>query len=106
MPKEDREYTVIVGDTAAEMLVSHARFLAQVSEEAAQRLTDEFFKGANSLETMPERCPWLTDPILPAHKYRKLFIEKFYMLAFQIVGNIVYIDAVVDCRQDYSWLLR
>jgi hypothetical protein len=41
------------------MLISHAAFLAQVSPEAAERLVLEFKKTANSLETMPQRCPWL-----------------------------------------------
>ena len=36
------------------MLVSHAAFLAQVSLEAAERLTAEFEKTANSLEIMPQ----------------------------------------------------
>ena len=33
-------------------------------------------------------------------------IEKRYMLIFQIVDNTVYADYVVDCRQDYGWLIR
>jgi len=27
------------------------------------------------------------------------------MLIFQIVGKSVFVDAMVDCRQDYIWLL-
>ena len=54
------KYGVIVSERAAQMLVSHAAFLAQVSPEAAERLTAEFEKAANSLELMPQRCPWLT----------------------------------------------
>lgn len=51
------KYGVIVSERAAQMLVSHAAFLAQVSPEAAERLTAEFEKAANSLELMPQRCP-------------------------------------------------
>lgn len=47
------------------MLVSHAAFLAQASTAAAQRLTAEFEKAANSLEFMPQRCPWLTGDYIP-----------------------------------------
>jgi len=99
------KYTVIIQDPATEMLLSHARFLAQVSEDAANRLVDEFVNKAKSLEDMPERCPWLTDDTIPRHKYRKLIFEKNYMLVFMVKGDKVYIDAMVDCRQDYAWLL-
>ena len=49
------KYRVIVSEQATQMLVSHAAFLAQVSPEAAERLTVEFEKAASSLETMPQR---------------------------------------------------
>lgn len=32
--------------------------------------------------------------------------EKRYLLIFQIREDIVYVDYVVDCRQDYAWLLH
>ncbi len=88
------------------MLVSHAAFLAQVSPEAAERLTAEFEKTANSLELMPQRCPWLTGEYIPGKTYRFLMFEKRYMIIFQIIDDIVYADYVADCRQDYGWLIR
>jgi hypothetical protein len=38
-------------------------------------------------------------------KYRKLLLEKKYLLVYQIKENTVYVDAVLDTRQEYSWLL-
>jgi hypothetical protein len=105
MENADKEYNVVIDDDAVSMLVGHARFLAEVSIPAAERLTDEFYRSARSLIHMPERCPWLDDPHIPAYKYRKLLFMKRYLLVFQIIGDIVYIDAMVDCRQDYVWLL-
>ena len=101
----NKKYTVIIQDTATEMLLSHARFLAQVSETAANRLVEEFVSKSKTLEHMPERCPWLTDDTIPQHKYRRLIFEKQYILIYQIIGDKVYIDAMIDCRQDYNWLL-
>ena len=100
------KYHVIVSERATQMLVSHAAFLAQVSEEAAERLTSEFEKTANSLERMPQRCPWLTGEYIPRNAYRFILFEKCYMIIFQIVDDIVYADYVADCRQDYSWLIK
>ena len=100
-----KEYTVIVQEPAKEMLLNHARFLAQVSENAANRLVEDFVIKAKTLEYMPERCPWLADNGIPQRKYRKLIFEKHYMLVYQVIGDSVYVDAMVDCRQDYRWLL-
>ena len=105
MQNEITKYEVIIQEPAAAMLINHARFLAQVNILAADRLISEFYTKAESLELMPERCPWLFDSLIPEYKYRKLIFGKHYMLLFQIIDNYVYVDAMVDCRQDYSWLL-
>ena len=90
---EPTKYRVEVSQKAAQMLVSHAAFLAQV-------------RAADSLEIMPQRCSWLKGEHIPKNAYRFLLFEKRYMLIFQIADNTVYIDYVVDCRQDYSWLIK
>ena len=104
--EQQNKYRVIVSERATQMLISHAAFLAQVSPEAAERLTAEFEKTANSLELMPQRCPWLTWEYIPRNAYRFILFEKRYMIIFQIVDDIVYANYVVDCRQDYNWLIR
>lgn len=105
MDSENNRYNVVISDEATQMLVSHARFLAQVSEPAASRLIEVFQEKAKSLELLPERNPWLSNPLIPVGKYRKLLMGKRYLLIYQIKGSTVYLDAVVDARQDYCWLL-
>lgn len=105
MGSEDKKYAVIISDEAAQMLVSHARFLAQVSEVAALRLIEEFEEKAKSLEELPERNPWLDDPLISKGKYRKLLMAKRYLLVYQIKSDTVHVDAMVDYKQDYEWLL-
>ena len=87
------------------MLVSHARFLANVSVPAANRLIDTFVLMTDSLATMPVRNPWLEHDAIPFQKYRKLLFGKHYMALYQMQENTVYVTAVMDCRQDYIWLL-
>ena len=106
MAERNDRYRVIVSKRATQMLVSHAAFLAEVSREAAESLVTAFEEGARSLETMPRRCPWLTGEFIPGHTYRSLMIQKRYLLIYQIRDDIVYVDYVVDCRQDYGWLIR
>ncbi len=105
MPEKNRPYTVKIAETAWEMLISHARFLANVSIPAANRLIDTFVEMTDSLGTMPERNPWLQHDTIPFQKYRKLLFGKHYMVLYQIQEDTVYVTAVVDCRQDYVWLL-
>lgn len=105
MGNENKRYEVVVSDATTQMLVAHARFLAQVSEQAAIQLVETFRIKAKSLEQFPERNPWLIDPMIPSGKYRKLLLEKRYLLLYHIKENIVYVDAVVDTRQDYDWML-
>ena len=54
-------YSVIVSQRADEMLITHARFLAQVSVSAAKRMTDEFEKILDTLENNPYQFPAETD---------------------------------------------
>ncbi|AEE90240.1 MAG: plasmid stabilization protein [Tepidanaerobacter acetatoxydans] len=55
METADKKYTVIISDEATQMLVSHSRFLVQVSEQAALNLITEFKEKAKSLERSPKR---------------------------------------------------
>lgn len=100
----DKRYQVIFSERAAEMLLSHVRFLAQVNTQAAEKLRLNVIEAAKSLQEFPERGAWLNDPAVPADKYRKLLVDKRYLLVYQIKENKAYIDYVVDCRQDYGWL--
>lgn len=106
MAQTNDRYRVIISSEAAQMLVSHAAFLANVSEEAAERLIQAFETAAHSLEDMPTRCPWLRGRFIPGNTYRYLVFEKRFMLLYQIKDQTVYVDYVVDCRQDYQWLMR
>jgi hypothetical protein len=105
MENVDRKYMVSISDKASEMLISHAQFLANVSEEAAKNLIEDFKLSAYSLERFPDRNPWLSDSAMPINKYRKLLFSKRYLLIYQIKQGMVYVDYIVDCRQDYGWLL-
>lgn len=101
-----KHYRVVISHRASQMLVSHASFLANVSVHAANKLVTSFQAAAKSLELMPHRCPWLNAEYIPANKYRYLLFEKRYLMIFQIRDDTVFVDHVVDCRQDYAWLIR
>ena len=103
---DNEKYTVIISEKTEEMLVSHAAFLAKVSQEAAYKLVEDFQQTAESLQQFPGRCPWFSGVNIPKHQYRYIIFGKRYMLIYQIIDHTVYVDACIDCRQDYGWLLK
>lgn len=102
---KDKLYKVIITSMASDMLVSYSRFISNASEKAAIQFVEEFNKKASTLEKFPERNPYIIDPMIPEGKYRKLVFLKRYLLIYQIKDGCVYIDALLDCRQNYNWLL-
>lgn len=95
-------YTVIVSRRADAMLISHVRFLANVSVPASKGLVKEFEKILDALEDNPFQFPAETEYELPPGLYRKALFCKRYKALFTVEEQIVYLDAVLDCRQDNS----
>ena len=99
-------YEVIVADWAKTMLGTHIKFLAQVNPAAARDTKKRLLAAIRSLSQMPERFPFLDEEFVPRGKYRKLYVDNWYLILFQIKGMTVFVDYIVDCRQDYGWLIH
>jgi plasmid stabilization system protein ParE len=100
------QYRVVVSDRARQMLASHIRFLAQKSPSASRKVKNKLMDAIRSLQQMPERFPFLQAEFIPPNKYHKMLVEKWYLILYQVKDQAVYVDYIVDCRQDYGWLLR
>ena len=100
------QYKVVVSDRARQMLAGHVRFLAQKSPSAARKVKNELMDAIRSLYRIPERYPFLDAEFIPLNKYHKMFVEKWYLILYQIKDHTVYVDYIVDCRQYYGWMLR
>lgn len=102
----DKKYKVIVSDRAKRMLGTHIRFMAQVNKDAAKAKKKELMEAMRSLERMPQRFPFFEEAYMPTNKYHKMFVTKRYLVLYQIQDDTVYVDYILDCRKDYSWLIR
>lgn len=100
------QYKLIISIRSRQLLANHVRFMAQKSPSAACRIKNELMNAIYSLKEMPERFPFLEAEFIPPNKYHKMFVEKWYLILYQIRDQTVYIDYVIDCRQDYGWLIR
>ena len=100
---EQEMYSVILAQRADSILLSHAEFLARVSPAIARSLLSEFKAVINKLSKDPSQFP-LADEIdvpgiLPG-KYRKCMFADFYKALFQVKDSFIYVDAIIDCRQE------
>lgn len=98
-------YHIIVADRVAQMLASHMLFLAQKSPSAAHETRKRLMTAIRSLSDMPQRYPFFDADFIPLNKYHRMYVEKWYLVLFQIRDNTVYVDYLLDCRQDYQWLV-
>lgn len=100
------KYRVIISDRAKQNLAAQVRFLAQISKPAAKKLKQRLITEIRSLETLPQRYSFFQEPYIPVNKYHKLYVENWYLVLYQIQDDTVYVDWIIDCRQDYQWLLK
>lgn len=102
----ERKYKVIVSDRAKRMLGTHIRFMAQVSKQAAAEKKKEIMAAMRPLSQMPQRFPFFEELYIMPNKYHKMFIEKWYLVLYQIQDDTVYVEYILDCRKDYRWLVK
>jgi len=102
---EPKKYAVVVSDRAKRMLGAHVRFIARVDKAAAQETKKRLMAALRSLSQMPQRFPFLQEEYITPNQYRKMYVEKWYLVLYQVREDTVYVDYILDCRQDYGWLL-
>ena len=100
------QYKVSVSERAKTMLGAHIKFIAQINPSAAKAAKTKLLSSIRSLSDLPERFPFFENEFIPRNKYHKMYVENWYLILFQIKDNNVSVDYIVDCRQDYSWLIR
>lgn len=103
---DNQKYKVIVSDRAKQMLGTHIRFMAQVSKDAARTKKKHIADALRSLSEMPQRFPFFETTHIPQNKYHKMFVEKWYLVLYQIQDDTVYVDYILDCRKEYGWFVR
>ncbi len=94
------KYKILFARRVDSQLLQHTEFLARVSLTAVKRFRNDFEKVLERLEDNPYQFPLETDLGLPEGLYHKALFSKRYKVLFSVEDNTVYLDAVVDCRQN------
>lgn len=99
-------YKIIISERTRQMLGGHVRFMAEKSPSAAREVQKSLMNAIRSLCQMPNRFPFFEEEYIPPNKYHKMFVEKWYLILYQVKDQTVYVDYILDCRQDYGWLVK
>jgi plasmid stabilization system protein ParE len=97
------KYQVIVAERADRMLLAHTAFLARVSPNSARKLLADFRTATKLISENPKKYPYadgIDVPDIPEEIYRKCLFFGRYKAIYLIEDATVYIDAVIDCRQE------
>ena len=103
---QNKLYEVKISEEAQRGLGKIVSFVALNSIQAAKLLKKDIVAEISSLKMFPERTPFLEVEFIPFNKYHKLVVRRNYLVIYQVKDDEVLVDYVVDCRQDYKWLIR
>jgi hypothetical protein len=96
----NHEYSVKIDHHVYNRMFAHARFLARVSVSAAERLYTVLRETIDELSYNPEVYPvYMPKKPIDAVLHYKL-CDKRYRVVYEIIGNMVYVYDIQDCRQD------
>jgi len=87
-------YKLIYSPEASMMLRSHIEFLSRVSVKASEKLSKEYIEA---IKRNPNGYPYFNTKSV----YRKYIFYKRYLIIYLVEKNIIYIDYIVDTRQNY-----
>lgn len=99
-------YNIILSRKAKRMLEEHIAFIKKVDYEAAVKTKELLVKSISSLKEMPHRCLFFNEEYIVKNKYRKLVVNSRYIVLFQIKDKTVFVDYIIDTRQNYQFLIR
>ena len=103
---QSKLYKVKISEEAQRGLGKIIGYVAINNVKAARTLKKDIVAEISSLKLFLERTPFLEGEFSPFNKYHKLVVGRSYLVIYQIKDETVLVDYVLDCRQDYQWLIR
>lgn len=103
---QSKQYKVEVSERARRGLAKIVTYIAIENPNFARKVKTEIVAAVKTLERFPERCPFFEGEFIPYNKYHKLIINGRFIALYVVQDEIVRVEYVVDCRQDYQWLIR
>ncbi len=99
-----KHYSVKISEEARESLKAHICFIARINPDAAKKTKKVIMENIRSLGISPYQFRSL-DEYDPHCRYRLMFVPKWYGVIYLIEDDKVFVEDIIDIRQDYGWLL-
>ena len=104
--REDIEYNIYISIEAKAMLSKHINFLNRVSINSSTKLK----KNIKEYLIILKHYPYIGKKLNSDNSqlqiiYRKLVINRIYNLVYCVIDNNIYIEAILDSRQNNNYYL-
>ena len=103
---QSKQYKIEVSERAKRNLCKIISYVAIENPTYARKVKVELTASIKSLSIFPERFPVLEGEFIPYKKYHKLVVNGNFLILYIVQDDIVRVEYVVDCKQDYQWLIR
>ena len=99
-----KKYEIEISPSAHEDILNCARFLKNVSLEAAIQLVDDIYGYIESLESFPERNALFNMPNGTNKEMRKGIVNNRYIVIYEVEKEII-VHRVIDSRKGFDHLI-
>lgn len=99
------KFRVEITNLAAEMMETHADYLADFNDGSPQKFKEAFYAAVDGLVTLPRRYSRVYADDETMGELRKAwFYHNRYAAIFRIDDNKVVVEYVIDDKQENAWL--
>lgn len=105
MNTDIKEYSIVISDDAKNSFANHILFLKSFDVILAKNIATAIINAVETLKYFPNRNPYFNEEYITKNKYYKMFVEKYYLIIYQIKDETVYVEIILDCRSDYTWIV-
>lgn len=103
---QSKQFKIEVSERAKRNFGKIISYIAIENSSYARKVKAELTASIKSLCKFPERFPFLEGEFIPYNKYHKLVVKGNFIVLYIVQDDIVRVEYVVDCKQDYQWLIR
>lgn len=88
---------ILISNKAKLDLYLHSFYKSKYSKASSEKFFEDFNSSIQSLSLFPYMYP----KISKNNSYRKILFNKKYLIIYLIENNIIHIDSIVNCKQNY-----
>lgn len=88
---------ILISNKAKLDLYLHSFYKRKYSKSSSKKFFEDFNSSIQSLSLFPYMYP----KISANNSYRKVLFNKKYLIIYLIENDIIYIDSIINCKQNY-----